>query len=142
MSYVSSVRFLRHVLWVDAVSCLACGLLQVTLTATLVERLGLPATLLADTGVFLLLYGAAVAIFAMRIRSPGMVIWLLIAGNGAWAAACIALLFRGGLDLTLLGKSYVVAQALAVLVLADLQYFGFRRTQISGGRAPTAYGQP
>jgi len=67
------------------------------------ERLGLPVGLLAHTGEFFLLYGAA---------------------------ATLALLLVGGLSPTLLGKGYVVVQALTVAVLAELQYFGLRR---SGG---------
>jgi hypothetical protein len=141
MSLATFPNFLRYVLWADALSCLVCGLLQATFTATLSERLGLPAMLLADTGTFLLFYGAAVAFLATRNRTPGAIIWLLIAGNIGWAVACIALLLGGGLELTLLGKAYVVAQALAVVVLAELQYVGLRQINTSIGRAPTAYGK-
>jgi hypothetical protein len=141
MSLATFPNFLRYVLWADALSCLACGLLQVSFTATVSERLGLPAMLLADTGMFLLFYGAAVAFLATRIRTPSAIIWLLIFGNIGWAAACIALLLGGGLELTLLGKAYVVAQALAVGVLAELQYLGVRQINTSIGRAPTAYGE-
>jgi hypothetical protein len=141
MSFANSPHFLRYVLWADALSCLACGLLQVIFTASLSERLGLPAILLADTGEFLLLYGAAVAFLAARIRAPAPIIRLLIAGNIAWAVACIALLLGGGFALSLLGKAYIVAQALAVALLAELEYFGVRQSTISSGRAPTAYGE-
>ena len=51
MPLTSSDNFMRFVLWAGAISCLACGLLQVSLTTVLSERLGLPATLLADTGI-------------------------------------------------------------------------------------------
>jgi hypothetical protein len=141
MSFPTFPSFLRYVLWADALSCLACGLLQVTLTATVSERLGLPSMLLVDTGMFLLFYGAAVAFLATRIYTPRAIIWLLIAGNIGWAVACIALLLGGGLEPTWLGKAYVVAQALAVAVLAELQYLGVRRINTSFGRAPTAYGE-
>jgi hypothetical protein len=138
MSFANSPHFLRYVLWADALSCLACGLLQVIFTASLSERLGLPAILLADTGEFLLLYGAAVAFLAARIRAPAPIIRLLIAGNIAWAVACIALLLGDGFALSPLGKAYIVAQATAVAILAELQYFGVRRSTISDSRAPTA----
>ncbi|MGO9931234.1 MAG: hypothetical protein ACLPV8_05415 [Steroidobacteraceae bacterium] len=140
MSLANSPTFLRNVLWADALSCLACGLLQVISTATASERLGLPAALLADSGVFLLLCGAAVAFLAARNRTPGTLIRLLIAGNAAWAVACIALLLVGRLELTLLGKTYVVAQILAVTLLAELQYLGVRQTRISSGHAAAAPG--
>jgi hypothetical protein len=136
----NSPHFLRYVLWADALSCLACGLLQVIFTAMLSERLGLPAMLLGDTGEFLLLYGAALALLAMRNRAPATIIRLLIAGNIAWAVACVALLLGGGFALSGLGKAYIVAQALAVATLAELQYFGVRQSSNPSSRAPTAYG--
>jgi len=126
MPLTSSVNFMRFVLWADAISCLACGLLQVALTTLLSERLGLPATLLAETGIFLLLYGAAVLFLATRIRVPNAIVWLLIAGNMAWAVAFIAILLGGVAKLTLFGKGYVVLQASAVAILAQLQYASLR----------------
>ena len=126
MPLTSSDNFMRFVLWADAISCLACGVLQVSLTTVLSERLGLPAALLADTGIFLLLYGAAVLFLATRIRVPSAIVWLLIAGNLAWAVACIAILFDGAAELTLFGKGYIVLQASAVAILAQLQYAALR----------------
>ena len=134
MSRISSTDFLRYVLWADAVSCLACGILQVTFTAWLSEQLGLPAPLLADTGVFLLLFGAAVAFLAARIPAPGSTLWLLIAGNIAWGVGCIALLLAGILAPTLLGKAYIIAQTLTVAVLAQLQYAGLRHSSANTGK--------
>jgi hypothetical protein len=98
----------------------------VALTTLLSERLGLPATLLAETGIFLLLYGAAVLFLATRIRVPNAIVWLLIAGNMAWAVAFIAILLGGVAKLTLFGKGYVVLQASAVAILAKLQYASLR----------------
>ncbi|HWY96109.1 MAG TPA: hypothetical protein VNX69_12990 [Steroidobacteraceae bacterium] len=126
MSLQSSPNFLRYVLWIDAISCLICGLSQVAFTGTLSEWLGLSATLLAGTGEFLLLYGVVVAFLATRSRTPGAIIWLLIVGNAAWAVACIACLLGSGGTITLLGKVYVIAQALTVAVVALLQYSGMR----------------
>ncbi len=126
MPLTSSVNFMRFVLWADVISCLACGLLQLALTTVLSERLGLSATLLAYTGIFLLLYGAAVLFIATRIRVPNAIVWLLIAGNMAWAVACIAFLLAAVAELTLFGKGYVVLQASAVAILAQLQYAALR----------------
>jgi hypothetical protein len=137
MASHSSARFLRRVLWADAISCLACGLLQVTLAATLSSRLGLPAILLVDVGLFLLLYGAAVLFLATRIRIANSIVWLLIAGNIAWAVACIALLLDSGAALTVFGKAYLVLQASAVAILARLQYAGVR-DQNSSASVPAA----
>ena len=67
MPVKTSQHFVRYVLWADAISCLACGLLQVTLTSTLNVHLGLSQALLSGTGVFLLLWSAMVAFFATLI---------------------------------------------------------------------------
>ena len=126
----STPDFLRYVLWADAISCLACGLLQVLLTGTLKHWLGLPAAMIMGTGQFLLFYGAAVAFLATRIRVPGAIIWLLIANNSIWALACLTILVGAGLDLTLLGKAYVIIQASTVAALAQLQYLGLRQRKL------------
>jgi len=133
MPFKSLPNFLNYVLWADAASCLACGLLQVALPGSLQEWLGLPAALLTGTGVFLLSYGAIVAFLAARLRGPSPIIWILVAGNIAWAVACFYLLLGGGMQLTTLGEVYVAVQAFTVAALAQLQYIGMRR-----GRAQLA----
>ena len=130
MSSKSTPSFLRYVLWADAISCLACGLLQVACSGTLQQWLGLSAAMLTGTGRFLLIYGAAVAFLATRVRVPGAIIWILIAGNSIWALACLAILIGDRLDLTLLGNAYVVIQAFTVAALAQLQYLGLRQATL------------
>jgi len=58
MSVFASPRFLPNVMWADAASCAATGALQVAFTGALAALTGLPAPLLAGTGVFLLAYAA------------------------------------------------------------------------------------
>jgi hypothetical protein len=119
-------NFLRYVLWADAISCLVCGMLQVALTGPLSLYFGLSLTLLMGTGVFLLLYGAVVAFLATRSRVPGAILWLLIVGNTVWGVLAVAILMGGDERITLFGKGYITAQALTVLILAQLQYFAVR----------------
>jgi hypothetical protein len=130
MSLMSS-HFLRNVLRADALSCIACGLLQVVFTDPMMEWLSLPRTLVAYSGDFLLAYGVLVAFLSTRTPVPQPLVWLLIAGNLAWAAACVVLLFGGSVRPSALGMAYVAAQALTVIVLAELQYVGLRRQVIS-----------
>lgn len=127
MSVLTSPNFLRNVLWADAASCLGSGLLQVLLTGTMASMLGLPAALLSGTGIFLLVYAAAVGFVATRRPLARAVIWLLVVGNLGWAIACVALLVSGGVAVTALGTAYVLVQALTVAVLAELQWYGLRR---------------
>jgi len=122
-----SPDFLQYVLWVDAASCLVCGLLQLVCTGILRQLLGLPGTLLVNSGAFLLLYSAVVTCLAIRFRQPTKIIGLLIAGDVAWAVGCIDIFLRDASVLTSFGKAYVAAQALTVLTLALLQYLGMRK---------------
>ena len=127
-SFMSSPNFLRNVLRADALSCVACGLLQVVFTGQMAQLLGLPPALLAYTGEFLLVYAAAVAFVSMRDPLPRPLVWLLLAGNLGWAIACALLLLSGRVAPSMLGTAYVVVQALTVAVLAELQFFGLRRS--------------
>lgn len=132
MSILASPRFLRNVLFADAASCLGTGVLQLAFTDALARLLNLPAPLLTGTGVFLLVYAAAVALVATREPLPRPVVWLLVAGNLGWALGCIALLASGMLAPTGLGMAWVLAQAATVAVLAELQWMGLRRTPVVG----------
>ena len=126
--FTSSPNFLRNVLRADALSCVACGALQVVFTGQMAQLLGLPEALLAYTGEFLLVYAAAVAFVSTRDPLPRPLVWVLLAGNLGWAIACALLLVSDRVAPFMLGTAYVVAQALTVAVLAELQFFGLRRS--------------
>ena len=126
-SILSSPNFLRNVLRVDALSCIACGVLQVTFPAAMARFLNLPEGLVAYTGEFLLVYAAVVGFVSTRNPLPRSVVWALVAGNIGWALACVLLLVSASVSPSVLGVAYVVVQALTVAVLAELQYFGLRR---------------
>lgn len=130
MSVMSSPNFLRNVLRLDALSCLACGLLQLAFPGQMARLLNLPAPLLAYTGEFLLVYAAVVGFISTRSPLPRPLVWALVMGNLGWAAACAGLLFSGQVAPSLLGTAYVVLQALTVAVLAELQFFGLRRAAL------------
>lgn len=132
MSVFDSPGFLRNVLIADAASCVATGALQAALTPSLAQLLNLPAPLLQETGWFLLVYGAFVAFVATRDPIPRGFVWVFIAGNFAWAAGCAALLVARPLAPTLLGQAWIIAQAVTVVVLAELQWMGLRRSQPIG----------
>jgi hypothetical protein len=66
---------------------------------------------------------------ASRSTPPRALIGLVVAGNFGWAVACIALLVSGVFAVTALGMAWVIAQAICVVVLAELQWTGLRRTR-------------
>lgn len=129
MSVLASPRFLPNVMWADAVSCAATGALQVAFTGVLARLTGLPAPLLMGTGVFLLAYAAAAAFMASRSTPPRTLIGLVVVGNFGWAVACVALLVSGMFPVTAVGVAWVLAQAVCVIVLAELQWTGLRRSR-------------
>ncbi len=132
MSLFESPKFLRNVLFADAASCLATGALQVAFTRPLSEVLNLPSLLLQGTGVFLLVYAAVVMLAATRDPIPRSLVWVFVAGNFAWAAACTVLLVDHVVAPTVLGEAWIIAQAVTVVVLAELQWTALRRSRPLG----------
>ena len=117
--------FLRRVLFVDAATCLATGALLSLDSGPLAPLLGLPAALLFYSGVSLFPIAAFMLWIALRgeILRPG--VWLVIAGNAGWVLGSAAILLA--LAPTALGYAFVIAQALVVAALAELEYTGLRK---------------
>jgi hypothetical protein len=117
--------FLRRVLWADAATCLATGLL-LTLDATpLAALFGLPADLLTYAGLSLFPCAALMIWIATRESIWRLGAWTVILGNAAWVAGSVAVLVL--LSPTGLGYAFVIAQAVAVAVLAELEYAGVKK---------------
>ncbi len=133
MSMFASPRFLPRVMWADAASCAASGALQLVAGQPLSDVTGLPLALLQWTGWFLLGYALLAAWMAARSPVPRRLIGLVVVGNLGWAVACVALLSLGGLGLSAWGVAWVLAQALVVVVFAELQWTGLRRTRGAAG---------
>src|SRR5687767_1030147 len=125
MSLTASPRFLPAVLWTDAASCLASGVLQLAAAPLLARWLGLPQDLLAATGWVLVAVAAFAAWLASRRPVPRAGVYLLVAGNVGWVLGCVELAFAGG-TLTGLGLAYLLAQAAAVAAIAGLEWAGVR----------------
>ncbi len=124
MNPTSSTRFLSTVLWVDAASCLATGLVQLAAPTALSAWFGLPEGLLAATGWMLLAVAAFAAVAARTPRPP--LVWMMIVGNAAWLLGCAELLLTGAAG-TALGVAWLVMQGLVVGVLGELEWLGLKR---------------
>lgn len=131
MTILTFPRFLRTVLWADAASAAGCAALQLAAAPVLSPLLGLPAPLLLATGVALLPFVAFAIWLARRATPPRAGVQALALANAAWVAGCLALLLTGSGG-TVLGQLYILAQAVAVAVLAELQWFGARRAPEPG----------
>jgi uncharacterized protein YjeT (DUF2065 family) len=125
---ISSSQLLRRALLADAIFSGAGALAMAAGASMLAALLDLPEALLRETGLFLIAYTALVAWLGTRAAVPKLVVAIVIAGNAAWTIASIALLLSGAVSPNLLGELFVVAQAIATGVFAELQYLGLRRS--------------
>ena len=127
MQSLRTSTFLRRVLFADAATCVATGLL-LTLGPGLFEQFtGLPAALLRYAGLSLLPFAALLVYLATRESVSPMAVWTVVLLNALWTLDSFLLLLTGWVVPTEPGYAFVVAQALAVAVFAGLEYFGLRR---------------
>jgi hypothetical protein len=124
---MSSTLFLRRVLALDSLSCLALGLAMGLGAAMLAPLFGLPEPLVRIAGLALLPLGAFISWLASRPAPSIALVWLVILGNVGWTAESFVLL--GQHQPTALGTAFVAAQAAAVLGLAALEYVGLRKAR-------------
>ncbi len=126
-SFIASPHFLRRVLWVDAATGLANGALLLLLPGFHAGLLGLPEALLVGAGWALLAFAAGITFLATRQVVPLAGVGVLIAANLLWVFGCVALLFGGLVTPTLAGTVFLAVQAVAVGVLAELEWVGLRK---------------
>ncbi len=120
---------LQRALQADAVASAATGLLMALGAGMLDQATGLPTALLRYAGLALLPYAALIAWMSFRPALPRWLVWTVILGNFAWAAESVLLVFSAWVAPTALGIAFVLAQAAAVALFAELQYFGLKRSR-------------
>ena len=125
---IQASLLLRRPVLGDAVFSGASALLLSLGAGAMAPLLNLPESLLRETGLFLVAYAALVGWLGTRQSMPKPLVWIVIAGNAAWTAGSIALLFSGAVTPNLPGEAAVAIQAIAVGVFAELQYLGLRRS--------------
>ena len=142
MHTIHPSRFLKIALFADAVVSGAVALLQLLAGKLLAGLLALPAVLLLESGVFLIVYVALLLAMATRPRLWSWLVWAVIGGNVAWAVGCLSLLkvlpaFGGG-PASSLGVAFLLVQAFTVLAFALLQWRGWRASPLAdaGQRRP------
>lgn len=124
----SSKSFLRRALLADAAISGPSAVLMLLGAAALAPLLGVPAELLRSAGLSLIPFTAFVAWIATRADIPRAAVWTVIALNAGWVIASIALLFVDGIDPNGLGIAFILVQAAAVAVFAEVQWVGLSRT--------------
>jgi hypothetical protein len=130
MTSIRASSFLRRVLVVDAVFSGASGIGMIVFAELFANLLQLPAELISEAGIVLLPFAAFVGFVAARSEPARIAVWAIVAINVVWVVDSIVLLFTGWVAPNALGYTVVVAQAAGVLVLADLEYMGYRKSRL------------
>jgi hypothetical protein len=124
---LSSPDLLRRTLRVDAIASGGLGLIAAVGANPLAGVLGLHPMLLRISGIGLIPFAAALLYLASRPSIPRRPALAVVIVNLLWVVDSVALLVFGWAEPTALGYVFVAVQAVAVLVLADLEYVGLRR---------------
>ena len=125
---IAPSTFLRRALLFDAASCAALGLLLAVCAAPLGWWFHLPLPLLREAGLVLLAFAAFLAWACTRPLLPRLLVLAIIAGNALWALDSVLLLLPGWIAPNGLGASFILVQAIATALIAELEYVGLRRS--------------
>jgi len=124
---ITNTPLLRFALLGDAMASGAMGLLMAAAATPLSGLLNLPQQLLFWAGLVLLPYAVFVGWLGSRSAIPAALVWAVIILNAVWVIDSMLLLLSGWVQPTGLGTTFIVVQAVAVAVFAELQIIGLRR---------------
>jgi hypothetical protein len=122
---------LRLALLADAAASGIMGVLLAAAADPLAAWFGLPLALLREVGLLLIPYAGLLIYLASRQTTPRLPAQLIIAGNVLWVIGSVALLISSLVAPTTLGTAFVIAQALIVAILAELQLLGLKRQRLA-----------
>lgn len=120
---------LRRAFLLDAVATGGMGIALAVGAGPLQELLGLPTMLLREAGLICVGFAAWLAFALTRDRITNAMARIAIGVNTLWVLASLGLLASGWVKPTWLGVAFVVAQAVIVVVFAELQYLGAKRVR-------------
>jgi hypothetical protein len=120
-------HFLRTILTLDVVTCVATGTLMAVGAARLSSLTLIPANVLWIAGMSLFPIAVFIAVVAARLPRSLTGVWLVIGSNAGWVIGSLALLVDGGFSPNVLGAAFIVVQAVAVAILAELEFMGLRQ---------------
>ncbi len=121
---------LRRAFQLDAVVSGAMGISLTVGAAYLATLLNLPEAFLRSTALVIFVWTAIVGFLATRDTLSRTSVWAIIAGNAVWTINSLALLATSWVTPNLLGTAFIVMQAVAVGVFAELQFMGLRRSDV------------
>jgi hypothetical protein len=109
----------------DAVTCVATGALLAAVPTTLASVFGIDAGLLFYAGLALFPCAALMLWAASSATLVRPLAYVIVAGNLAWVAGSALVLAMT--SPTSLGYAFVIAQAIVVIALADVEWMGLRK---------------
>ena len=130
MTISNHPSFLRTVLFADAATCLATGLLMTAGAGLVAGLTHIPAGLLMSGGLSLFPIAAFIAFVAMRPGTWPLGVWLVILGNIGWVIGSLYLLVPGTIAPNGFGYAFLIVQAAAVVALTELEIMGIRRATL------------
>ncbi|MEO9341096.1 hypothetical protein ABFT80_27270 [Mesorhizobium sp. SB112] len=128
---IQNTPFLRNTLIADAGVGLAAAALTIFGASFLSPLLNLPQGLIFWAGVALLPVAALLIAAARRSEIPRFWLREIVFINVAWVIASFGILIAGLVQPNALGIAFIVAQALAVGLFAELQYIALRRSRVA-----------
>ena len=126
MTFVLS-NGLRRTLTIDAVVSAASALLLLFAGDELAQWLAIPEMLLRYAAILLVPFAIYVGTLARRETVTRSGVAAVIGMNIAWVVASVWLVLARSVRPSPVGYVFIVGQALAVALLAELQYMGLRR---------------
>jgi hypothetical protein len=129
MQTISISTFLRRALFADAATCIATALLLTLGSGMLGDFLNIPTQVLFYAGLSLFPFAAFLAYLGRRENAASLLVWTVIALNALWAFDSILILLAAWVEPNAFGYAFIVAQAIGVAVLAELEYLGLRRSE-------------
>lgn len=121
--------FLRGLLIADAATSAGMGVLLMAGADMMMIPLGIPAVILHYAGLVLFPFAAVVLYLGTRRWVARGAIWAVVGCNLFWVLESIMLLAGGWIAPTPLGYGFVVVQAVAVAVVAELQMLALLRAR-------------
>lgn len=118
-------QFLRRALLADGAISGAAGLVMIIGSGLLAPLTNLPQDLLTYAGLTLMPWMVALIALARMANVPRSGVQLVIAVNAIWVLGSIAVLSIT--QPTLFGYAFVIAQAVAVGLFAELQIIALKR---------------
>ncbi len=125
----SRVRFpsLRQALLLDGFVSGAVGVILLAAAGPAHDVLGLSTVFLRMVGLCLVPWMAALAYLATRRHVPATMAWSVVGINVLWVIGSVVLLIGDWADPHGLGIAFVLTQAVAVALFAELQVMALRR---------------